>query len=111
MRGGNSGGAGNFWAKTYPRNVSMANSRYFGLPARRLDPRPHASDLRRVNVTLMPMRRLGLFALLAALGPCADQKEGLDPTTSRPAPSDGYRRAAYISVSNESPRVGDTVIV
>ena len=67
------------------------------------------ADLRRVTPT--PMRRLGLVALLAALGACADQKEGLDPTTSRPAPSDGYRRAAYISVSNEAPHIGDTVIV
>jgi hypothetical protein len=56
------------------------------------------------------MRRLALLALLASLCACADQKEGLDPS-SRPAPSDGYRRAAYVSVSNEAPRVGDTVIV
>lgn len=56
------------------------------------------------------MRPLAILAVLVTLGACTDQKEGLDPS-SRPAPSDGYRRAAYISVSNENPRVGDTVIV
>jgi len=75
----------------------------------RLDPLRDAPDLRLVPSTTAC--RFGLLALLVALAACADQKEGLDPTTSRPGPTDGYRRAAYVSVSNENPRIGDTVIV
>jgi hypothetical protein len=76
--------------------------------------RGHAArDLRRVNTH--PQDRLFRASMCvlaaAALAACNDRGETMDPASARPTPGDTYRRAAYISVSDEHPGVGDTIIV